>query len=187
MSKNTKRTAGKPRLPAETDTEVRLWRALERHPHSTAKHLAEVAGVGQSTAAKALRRWATAGYVTRETKGDGSPHGSRSPNRWAVTTSEGQAADRQRLGRGELRAAVAAYLAVPERSGQSYTPGQIARTLGRSAGAVTNALHRLTVDGAVTQTGDRPRRFALAHLPAHQSTETTAARTTSPKSKKSSR
>jgi DNA-binding Lrp family transcriptional regulator len=40
------------------------------------------------------------------------------------------------------------------------SPTAVANALGRSAGAVSNALDRLAVDGAIVQTNPKPRRFS---------------------------
>jgi biotin operon repressor len=63
-----------------------------------------------------------------------------------------------RLGKGQLRAAVLAHLHA--RPGQDHSPTAVAKALGRSAGAVGNALEKLAADGAIIQTSTTPRRFA---------------------------
>lgn len=50
---------------ARTDTEDRLWKALRANPNNTAADLATDAGIGRSTAAKVLARWANDCSVTR--------------------------------------------------------------------------------------------------------------------------
>ena len=62
-----------------------------------------------------------------------------------------------RLPNGELRRLVAAFLA--ERSGVVFTPFEVARGLGRSSGAVGNALARLAARGEAVQTTTRPVRY----------------------------
>lgn len=62
-----------------------------------------------------------------------------------------------RLGQGELRRRVAAVLA--DRPGHLFSPGEIAKDLGRSAGAVANALVTLTDRGEAEQVSGRPRRY----------------------------
>ena len=47
-----------------TDTEIRIWDTLSTQPQTTAQIVA-AAGVGRSTAGKALARWAAAGLITR--------------------------------------------------------------------------------------------------------------------------
>ncbi|WP_433236027.1 AAA family ATPase [Actinomadura nitritigenes] len=62
-----------------------------------------------------------------------------------------------RLGQGELRRRVAAILA--DQPQNLFTPGEIARHLGRSAGAVANALDTLTDRGQAERVAGRPRRY----------------------------
>jgi hypothetical protein len=64
-----------------------------------------------------------------------------------------------RLGQGELRRRVAAHLVAHPR--ETLTPGEIARALDRSAGAVGNALDTLTEQGHAEQVGSRPRRYRV--------------------------
>jgi DNA-binding MarR family transcriptional regulator len=65
-----------------------------------------------------------------------------------------------RLLPGSLRALVLDYLAA--RPGQSFGPSGIARSLGRSAGAVSNALAVLAESGEVRLVADRPRRYRIS-------------------------
>jgi hypothetical protein len=58
---------------------------------------------------------------------------------------------------GQLRDLVAAHLAANPAA--EFTPHAIGRVLGRSSGAVANALDRLTALGQARLTTDRPRRF----------------------------
>ena len=62
-----------------------------------------------------------------------------------------------RLGQGELRRQVAACLAAGPAA--AHTPGAIARTLGRSAGAVGNALTTLAGRGEAELLAGRPVRY----------------------------
>jgi hypothetical protein len=66
----------------------------------------------------------------------------------------------QRLRPGALRSLIHDWLA--ERPGQQFTPTRIGKELGRSAGAVGNALATMTDQGEVVQTSHKPRRYALA-------------------------
>ena len=50
---------------ARTETEDKLRQALGANPFSTAVEVSSVAGIGRSTAAKILARWANEGIVTR--------------------------------------------------------------------------------------------------------------------------
>ncbi|TDB96896.1 AAA family ATPase [Actinomadura sp. 7K534] len=62
-----------------------------------------------------------------------------------------------RLGQGELRRRVAVVLS--DLPGDVFTPGEIARALGRSAGAVGNALAALTDRGEAELVSASPRRY----------------------------
>ncbi|MEV4670896.1 MarR family transcriptional regulator [Actinomadura sp. NPDC049382] len=61
---------------------------------------------------------------------------------------------------GEMRAKVAAHLT--GHRGVAFTPHEIAKVIGHSAGAVSNALDRLTEAGEAELVCDRPRRFTAA-------------------------
>ncbi|WP_433229284.1 winged helix-turn-helix transcriptional regulator [Actinomadura formosensis] len=58
---------------------------------------------------------------------------------------------------GEMRAKVAAHLT--GHRGAAFTPHEIAKVIGHSAGAVSNALDRLTEAGEAELVCERPRRF----------------------------
>lgn len=75
----------------------------------------------------------------------------------AVATSSTR--KKRRLAAGELRGQVEDYLR--EHEGEVFGPGAIGKALGRSSGAVNNALERLVADGYAVQTNDKPKRFAL--------------------------
>ncbi|BDU04520.1 AAA family ATPase [Nocardia cyriacigeorgica] len=62
-----------------------------------------------------------------------------------------------RLRNGELRRMVAKVLA--DNSATEYGPREIAHLLGRSSGAVGNALEALTTAGDAERTNDTPRRY----------------------------
>lgn len=59
---------------------------------------------------------------------------------------------------GEMRAKVAAHLAAHPDS--QFTPHEVGKVIGHSAGAVANALDKLTELGEAALTCDRPRRFS---------------------------
>jgi DNA-binding MarR family transcriptional regulator len=103
--------------------------------------------------------------------------GTASEQAEAATTDSTQATGKdsgQRLRPGGLRALVHAWLA--ERPGQEFTPTKIGKELGRSAGAVGNALATMTDAGEVTQTSTKPRKYMLTAQPSQAiGTETAAA------------
>lgn len=154
--------------------------ALTAHPGATAAELAEAAGVGQSTAAKALATL-EAQSLARRTAGERTASGRRQPDRWspppdtanvdvppaadASEAAKSKIPDRPggsdgRLSRGQLNSLVLDYLAA--RPGEPVGPAAVAKGLGRSAGAVSNALGRLADAGTVRLVGESPRRYRLA-------------------------
>jgi hypothetical protein len=177
--------------PATAPSNARtLLGALADRPGATAAELAEVAGIGRSTAAKLLASLEAEGRVLRQP--GGRQHGRRTADRWtlpaAPTTATqdpnappqasevsaatsaaptAEAADQTpppqpgsgRLGAGELRQLVLACLA--DRPEQALSPTAIAKTLGRSAGAVSNALGTLAGQGAVVLALTKPRRYTI--------------------------
>lgn len=170
-------------MPANTKTRTgsaveAVDTALAAHPGATAAELAETAGVGQSTATKALAALEADRRACRIPGGRGE-NGRRQPDRWSTpdpaiaapsepnaSRTEGRAGRRPgdeymgaRLGRGELADLVLAFLA--DRPGEAVGPTAVAKALGRSAGAVANALGRLAEAGTVTVVGDAPRRYRL--------------------------
>lgn len=68
--------------------------------------------------------------------------------------------DKDRLPKGGLRALVEEYLT--EHPGESFGPAKIGKDLGRSGGAVNNALEKLVADGYARKTCEAPKRFAIA-------------------------
>lgn len=136
-------------MNSDTPAVAAVLAALACHPQSSAAELAAAAGVGRSTAGKALGELAAAGRVQRYP--GQRQAGRRSPDRW--TLSDGGPA---RLGRGELAGMV--LTALREQNAET-SPARLARRLGRSAGAVANALVRLSADGVVELTSEAPRRY----------------------------
>ncbi|MEV7681609.1 hypothetical protein AB0O64_24090 [Streptomyces sp. NPDC088341] len=65
-----------------------------------------------------------------------------------------------RLARGGLRQMV--YEHLDAHPGDEVTAPRLAKTLGRSAGAVANALVKLTEQGQADLVGESPRRYRLA-------------------------
>ncbi|WP_053720618.1 hypothetical protein [Saccharothrix sp. NRRL B-16348] len=84
-----------------------------------------------------------------------------------VATDPGTEAERggyvkaARLASGSLRGMVEDYLR--DHPGEEFGPTAIAKALGgKSSGAVSNALDKLTGDGTAVKTKESPRRFTLA-------------------------
>ncbi|MFE0025128.1 hypothetical protein [Amycolatopsis sp. NPDC059021] len=67
--------------------------------------------------------------------------------------------DKDRLPKGGLRDLVEKYLT--EHPGESFGPAKIGKDLGRSGGAVNNALEKLVADGHARKTCEAPKRFAI--------------------------
>jgi DNA-binding transcriptional ArsR family regulator len=135
--------------------------ALAARPGVSATELAEVLGIGGSTAAKHLAALEAAGTARREP--GGRQAGRRLADRWSTTAAAVEAPPAEpdgvpggtgdapaegarpadRLGRGALGALgalVREYLA--SRADEDLGPTQVGKGLGRSQGAVSNLLRR---------------------------------------------
>jgi DNA-binding MarR family transcriptional regulator len=144
-----------------TTTEIRS--ALGSHPGATTIDLAESLGLGRSTVTAALARMEREGVAVRTPGGrDGS---RRLPDVWAlaprVESGPGSLAflvkpPSSLLRPGQLRTLVAEFLSEQD---APVTPGQVARHLNRSAGAVTNALARMAAEGQAALVSSSPRRY----------------------------
>ncbi len=128
---------------------------------ASAADVANRAGIGRSTATKALAALAAQGKVTRKPGGrDGA---RRLPDSWSLRaaktrrrTASGNGS-KSRLGKGELGGLVLAYLRAHP---GEHSPTAVARALDdRSSGAVGNALTRLVGTGDAVQTSEAPRRY----------------------------
>lgn len=66
-----------------------------------------------------------------------------------------------RLGKGGLQELVLAHLT--RQRGEEFTPNQVGNALGRSSGAVGNALSKFARDdeSPVVQTSTKPRRYSV--------------------------
>jgi DNA-binding MarR family transcriptional regulator len=157
---------------------------LAEHPDATAAELAESIGIGKSTATRHLAALEAQGKA-RRTPG-GWDDGHRFADRWSVTPPEAEVAlpekpstpkprvaaadptssppapgaSGDRLAPGALGTLVLEYLAA--RPGESFGPSAVGKALGRSGGAVSNALAAMAVRGEVDQVGDKPRRYQIA-------------------------
>jgi DNA-binding IclR family transcriptional regulator len=142
--------------------------ALGRRPGTTVAELAEAAGIGRSTASKALGTLEAQGKVRR--LAGGREGGRRRADRWApadpATPSRvggkapGEPAAAERLRPGALATLVVDYLTAHQ--GEALGPSAVGKALGRSQGAVANALARLAEAGTVTVVSESPRRYRLA-------------------------
>lgn len=142
-----------------TSTEQAILEALSAAPGATVAELAEAAGVARSTAGKALQGLERAGLARRVI--GGREGGKRLADRFeavAATASENEAPT-DRLRSGELRGLVLDDL---RGRGEPVSPSAIAKALGRSGGAVSNALERLVTEGAAQRVNDHPRRYAIS-------------------------
>lgn len=151
-----------------TGTTEAVLAALTGGPASAAQ-IAEMAGIGRSTATKTLADLAAADRVKRTPGGrDGArrlpdrwsvPSGTRTPKADAARTSRGESSA-PRLGKGELSGLVLGYLRAHP---GEHSPTTVAKALGgRSGGAVGNALARLVAAGEAVQTSEAPRRYQAA-------------------------
>lgn len=179
-----------------------LTATLAAHPEATAAEIADVLGVGQSTAAKRLAALEGTGAVHRIP--GGRIAGVRAPDHWSLVTAtlpaavpadqadpggaapgpamaetaaeapandgravEDQAVEDQapedqagRLSRGQLGTLVHDYLAA--RPAESFGPAAVGKALGRSQGAVSNALSAMAERREVVLVADKPRRYRIA-------------------------
>lgn len=148
---------------------------------ATAAELAEALSLGQSTAAKHLAALEVKGAIRREPSGREA--GRRLPDRWTATTAavenstldapveaHGEAIDAgdnthgapgpsDRLGRGALGALVREYLEA--RPDEDLGATRVGKGLGRSQGAVSNALARLEAAGEARLVSTSPRRYRI--------------------------
>ena len=134
--------------------------AVKAQPGVTAAEVAETLGMGQSTATKHLAALEARKVLRRQPGGrDGN---RRLPDRWHVSKARAKRAGKSadRLGRGALGALVHEYLAA--RPDQDLGPTQVGKGLGRSQGAVSNALARLEANGQVRLVTKSPRRYRVA-------------------------
>lgn len=165
-----------------------LLAAVGARPGSGAAEIAEVVGAGQSTVQKRLVALEATGSVSR-TPG-GRVAGVRAPDRWIAAAAADTAAalaepaatnepggvphDEEdgagdtrpaeagsaRLGRGALGSMVRDYLAA--RPSEAFGPAGIGKALGRSQGAVSNALSAMAERGEAVLVADKPRRYRIA-------------------------
>ena len=170
---NSEQTTEKPA------SEQAVLKALAANAEATAAEVAAAANVGRSTAGKVLARLTSSGEVRRTAGGrDGA---RRLPDRFSLASAE-PAADEakpktaahtepradaeptvagEHLKPGQLDGLVLAFLRENAGAGP-LGPTTVANALGRSSGAVSNCLKRLTQADQVRLDGEKPRRYRLA-------------------------
>ncbi|MFF2571115.1 helix-turn-helix domain-containing protein [Streptomyces sp. NPDC058084] len=180
-------------------SEQKALAALAEHSGATASEIASYAGIGGSTAGKALNaleshnlayreRGAMTGnrkeadlwyhrpvettpeHISDEPEAEAAPAATEAEVEApaetapeapaeAAETPAAKAAPTKRLARGGLRQMVYDYLAA--HPAEEVGPSGLGKTLGRSAGAVANALAKLAAHGQAELTSDSPRRYRL--------------------------
>lgn len=167
-------------------TDDTIIEALAAMGEAKSEELAARLGIGQSTATKRLAVLEAAGMARRQA--GGRVKGVRAPDRWSVVAAAedspvtdapgaggaegidvedhatapipGHAPEgSERLGRGALGALVRDYLAA--RPDEDLGPTQVGKALGRSQGAVANALSRLEAAGEAQLVSTFPRRYRI--------------------------
>ena len=79
----------------------------------------------------------------------------------AGPTAPGQNSDgQQTLGKNELRTIVRDFLR--QHPGHEFTSGTIAREIGRSSGAIGNALAKLVISGEALLVSEAPMKYSAA-------------------------
>lgn len=167
-----------------------LLAALEAHPGSTTADLADHAGIGKSTAAKALVRLEGEQRAVRQHR-DRDQAGRREPDLWSVALPvasdptaptpkdalKAEAAPKaEATPKAEAASKAEAAPGTKERlgkgqlrqlvlghlaaAGEPQSPSGVAKAIGHSAGAITNCLERLAKSGEVSEISQKPRRYA---------------------------
>jgi hypothetical protein len=177
--------------PQQISTET-ITQALAAHPEVTAADLADVLGIGQSTAAKRLTALEAVGSVRRAP--GGRVRGARVADRWSIAPSGPGATEPEPVAPnsgapdtdvaetilpetaahetavahgGSSRLARGALGALVHdylatRPGEAFGPSAVGKALGRSQGAVSNSLATMAARGEVELAGDKPRRYRIA-------------------------
>lgn len=162
-----------------------ILEVLKVEPQANIAQIAVSAGIGRSTAGKLLAQLASDGKV-RRTQG-GREGNRRLPDLWSLADhqqpaandaksvpDDGELGDKQeraedatpavsnheRLKPGQLEGLILTYM--QEHPDEPLGPGDVAKALQRSSGAVGNGLTRLTRAKKVRQVNDKPRRYQIA-------------------------
>jgi DNA-binding MarR family transcriptional regulator len=143
---------------AKPTTEGAVVKALAPESELTTAEIVAATGLARSTVGKALVALAHSGMVRRHPGGrDGR---RRLPDRWSAgpagdASSSTSAA--QRLRPGQLDGLVLDYI---NSQGAAVGATVVAKALGRSGGAVSNCLTRLSAAGRVRKVSDKPPRYS---------------------------
>lgn len=166
--------------------------ALAASPGSTAAGLAVLAGLGQSTVSKVLAAMEVAGTSRREVAepvggrrpaacwylvtptpsaraGNSLAASAKAATHFKKTTpaasgdagSEGVGSG-ERLRPGQLGTLVLEYLLARAEQEQGLSPAAVANSLGRSSGAVANAMAKFAATGDAVLVSETPRRYRIA-------------------------
>jgi DNA-binding transcriptional ArsR family regulator len=133
-----------------TNTNDAILKALRAAPGATVAELAEASGVSRSTAGKVLQGLERDGLVERTPGGQAA--GRRLPDRFEAPASAPTAEPSERLRSGELGSLVLDDLG---RRSEPVSPSAIAKSLGRSGGAIANLCPRATRYGWRRRAGER--------------------------------
>lgn len=147
-----------PAEPGETAPEITEDDAMDTEFVTAAREA--LAGLGEAITA-ALTALDGADRDAAQAAGEAIYTDSGKVRRLLRTAAAGArsrtASGRAKSAPGELRGKVAAHLAAYP--GLEFTPHEIGKAIGHSAGAVANALDRLVGLGEAIETCERPRRF----------------------------
>jgi hypothetical protein len=154
-------TAGKLLAQMESDGEVRRTEGgregNRRQPDVWSLADTQRASTGEQPASgKATDSATTKGKPAAANAGEGKPSDGKAGVGAASTTGKPD-----RLKPNELNALVLGFLEANKNS-SPHGPGQIAKALERSSGAVGNCLERLAKDKKVKLVEEKPRRYSIA-------------------------
>ena len=121
---------------------------------ATAAEVAEAIGISPARASEALEALEREGHVVLDA--GGREGGRLLTDRWRLVSQEQPRGSRERLGRGQLGDLVIDHLR--DHPGE-VSPSQLAKKLGRSAGAISNVLVKLAGTADLVETSDHPRRY----------------------------
>jgi biotin operon repressor len=148
-------------------TQQAVLDALGAQPEASTVEIAEVVGIGRSSAAKQLATLERAGKIARHP--GGRKGRKRLPDRWvpasetkaSTTTKPAVKSAGKRLRPGELDGIVLAFMR--ERAEDApLSASAIGKGIGRSSGAVANCLARLAKVRKVRLEKSKPRRYAVS-------------------------